>query len=340
MDSHALNIAILKDKTMAKIRQVAVQKQVPTPALVQKEGIQASRIESFLRKTVLAALTMLGIGYILTNAPVALLIGHSWSTIPIASQANISAIAARVLILMASIISILLGGLLIFGGVKFYERSQTKGIVLLGVLLGSFYLLSLGVGATFLLSETNLWALMLIVAPILVAVSAASHVAQHRGFRLIGSLLGVFGGVFLAYSIINLNIFDLIFAWKIPFTGPFMSVTILESVIVILSPMAACANSLVGQRLEERPLTHVLTILVALLYGIGAFIGSFVLSMNFWNLVWKSPWTGPFQGISEWTMSAVVFWSASLVLMDIGGILLIIGACLGFIYVAREFSQL
>jgi len=324
---------------MGQAKQVAVQEQVQRVAPVQTEQLRVSNIEPFLRKIVLAALTMLGIGYILTNATIALLIGHSASTIPIASQANISAIAGRILFLIATMVSSLLGVLFILGAVKFYERVQTKGVVFLGVVLSSIYLLFLGVGSTFLLSETNFAALMLIIAPILVVVSAATYISSNTCFKLVGAVLGIAGGVALAYAIFNLRTLDLVFAWGIPFTGPFMSLTVLESVVVIIGPMAACANSFFGHRLQERPFVHAFILLVALVYGVGAFIGSLVLSMSFWDLIWKLPWGGPFHGAEEWFTSTVVFWSASLVLMDIGGILLIAGACLGFVYVAREFSQ-
>jgi len=325
---------------MGKVEHVLAQEQARAFTAVQTEEAQANSIELFLRKIALAALTMLGIGYVLTNLPMALLIGQSLSTIPIASQANINAIAGRILFLMASIISVLLGGLFIIGAVKFYERDQTRGIVFLGVLLGSFYLLCLGVGSTLLLSETNPTALMLSFAPILVAVSAGTFTSSSTRLRLSGSALGIVGGAILAYAIFNLRILDLVFAWNIPFTGPFMSWTVLESVVVILAPLAAGVNSFSEGRFEEKPLAHVFILLIALVYGVGAFIGPLVLSMSFWNLIWKSPWIGPLQGAPEWIMSTVVFWSASLVLMDIGGILLIAGACLGFIYVAQEFSQL
>jgi len=234
-------------------------------------------------------------------------------------------------------IAVALGVLFILGAVKFYERSPIKGIVLLGVMLGSFYLLCLGVGSTLLLPEINLAAFMLVVAPILVAVSAAIHTSPSTRFRIVGSVLGIVGSIILGYAIFNFRTSDLIFSWNISFIGPFMSLVVLESAAVVLGSVAASVNSVFDQ-LEERPFTHITVILVALVYGVGAFIGSLMLSMSIWDLIWKSPWVGPLHGISEWTMSTVVFWSASLVLMDIGGMLLIAGACLGFIHVAQEFS--
>jgi hypothetical protein len=65
-----------------------------------------------------------------------------------------------------------------------------------------------------------------------------------------------------------------------------------------------------------------------------------VLSMSFWNLIWQSSWTGLFHGLSDWVANIIVFWSASLVLMDIGGTLLIGVAGLGFVCMARELSRL
>lgn len=324
---------------MGKIEQVAVQQPAQRLVPAQTGETQVSKVELLLRKVVLAALTMLGIGHILTNAPIALLIGHSASALPIVSQANVSAIAGRILFLMASIISAGLGGLFILGAVKFYERSQTRGFIFLGVLLGSFYLLCLGAGSTLLLSEKNLMALMLIGAPILVVVSAAAYVLPHTRFKVIGFVSGTVGGVILAHVILNLRMLNFIFPWDIPFTGPFMTLTVLESAIVVLGPLAAFTNSF-GQRREHRPVAHMFTSLVALVYGVGVFIGSLVLSMSFWDLIWKSPWGGVFHNLPEWMMSTIVLWSASLVLMDIGGVLLIVSACLGFVFVAREFSQL
>ncbi len=325
---------------MGKIKQVVVQKQAPKFIPIQKEEIRTSKVELLLRKIVLAALTMLGIGYVLVNLPIALLISNTISTIPIASQANVGAIAGRLLFLMASIIASILGVLFIFGAVQFYEHSQTKGTVFLGVFLGSFYLLCLGVGSTILLPKTDIGALLLVTAPLLIALSTAMHTSPNTRLRVFGSVLGIAGGVTLAYAVFNVKALDSIFEWGVPFTGPFMSLTVLESFAVILGSIAASVNSLYGYLFEERLFAHASVLLVALVYGLGAFIGSLVLSMSFWNLIWKSPWVGPLQGIPEWVTSTIVFWSASLVLMDIGGILLIIAACVGFVHLAQEFSKL
>lgn len=316
-----------------------MQKQVPSLTSVQAEEIKADKIEPLLRKIVLAALTMLGIGYILVNTSQALLIGQTLASLPIESQANVNSIAGRVLFSMASLISASLGGLFIFGAVKFYERERIDGLVLLGVLIGSFYLLCLGTGSALLLSETSFGTVSLIIAPLLVAISAATYSSSGR-MRSLGAIIGIVGGAVLTYAIFNFRFLDLVFAWGVPFSGPFMSLTVLESVVVVLASVGTCANSFANERFDERPLAHVFTLLVAVVYGLGAFIGGLLLSLSFWNLIWKSPWVGGLHGLSEWVLSMVVFWSASLVLLDIGGILLIVGSCLGFVWVAREFSRL
>lgn len=336
-----LNTETETHENMGKIEQVTIQepKRKPQFKSLQKREVRANVLELLLRKVTLAALTMLGIGYVLVNVPIALLIADAMTNIPIASQANVNALAGRGVFLAASIIAAILGVLVIYGAVQFYEHSKIKGTVFLGMLLGSFYLLCLGVGSTILLSETNVFASLLIISPVLVALSTTMHTSPDTRLKLFGSILGIAGGVTLAYVVFNFKPLNLVFEWNVPFTGPLMSMTVLESMAIILGSTAACVNSLFDHLYEARPFAHATVLLAALVYGLGALIGSLVVSMSFWNLIWKSPWLGPFYGISEWVMSTIVFWSASLVLMDIGGILLIAAACLGFVHVAREFSK-
>ncbi len=319
---------------------VPVQEQTSKSELSQIEDIRPNTAELLLKKITLAALTMLGIGYILTNVPIGLLTVNSISNIPIASQEAVNAISGRLLFLMSSMISALLGGLFIYGAVQFYERGETRRMALLGVLMASFQLLCLGVGSTLLLPKINLPALMLTFGSVIIAASAITYLIPDKNHQLIGASLGVVGGGTLAYAIFNLRIYDLIFAWNIPFTGPFMSLVILESLVVILAPVVALVHAALKKQPRERLLPYSLVLLIALVYGVGAFIGALVLSMNFWNLIWKAPWLGPLHGMSDSILTTVVFWSASLVLLDIGGILLIIAACLGFVHVSREFSRL
>jgi hypothetical protein len=56
--------------------------------------------------------------------------------------------------------------------------------------------------------------------------------------------------------------------------------------------------------------------------------------------VWKAPWLGPLYGVPSWVVDTTIFWSASLVLLEIGGILLILSSCLGFVFAAQEFSKI
>jgi len=324
---------------MGKRQQAVLQQQKPRFTPIPVEEPRESRLEIFFRKTALAAITMLGIGYVLVNAPVAVLIGYSVSTIPIASQANVGAIAGRLLFLMAVSISILLGVLFVFGAVQFYERGRVKGVAFLGASLACFYLLCLGVGSMLLSSEANIASLTMIVAPLIVIASAAFYTSSNSSFKLLGSVTGIVGGVVLGYAIFNLRALDLVFAWDIPFTGPFLSLVILESAAVVLAPIAATAYAIISHATGERRIPHVLTLLTALVYGLGTFVGSILLSMSFWNWIWKSPFTGPFQSLPEWFVNMIVFWSASLVLMEVGGLLLIAVACLGFICVGRELSK-
>lgn len=326
-------------KVMGKRQQTVVQEQKPRFTPLQIEETRASRLELLLRKISLAAMTMIGLGYVLTNAPVVILVGRSILTIPIESQPNISAIAGRMLFVVASSIAVALGLLLIFGAVQFYERGRVKGVAFLGVSLGSFYLLCLGTSSLLLLSEINPAALTLTISPLVVVAAAALYTSYSPRAKLLGSAVGVLGGVILAYAIVNTNTLDLIFDWNIPFAGPFMSWPILESAAVVLAPIAATTHMVFSYTKEEMHIPQVFTLLVGFVYGLGAFIGAIVLSMSFWNLIWKSPWTGPFHSLPEWFMNMIVFWSASLVLMDIGGILMMSVALVGFICVARELSK-
>ena len=325
---------------MGKRQQVVVQEHRSAPVPIPAEENRASRLELFMRKMSLAAITMLGIGYVLVNAPVAILVGSSMLSIPISSQAGVAAIAGRILFVMALAISASLGVLFIYGGVQFYEQGKVKGVIFLGVSLGAFYLLCLGVGSTLLLPELSSAALTLTIAPLIVIAGTALHTSSNPRCRLLGSSIGVVGGTTLAYAILNLQALDLVFKWSIPFTGPFLSLTLLEGAVVVIAPLATAAHTAFSYSRDEHLIPNVFVLLVALVYGLGTFIGSITLSMNFWNRIWQSPWSGPFYGLPEWVANMIVFWSASLVLMDIGGILLIAVACLGFVRVARELSKL
>jgi len=314
--------------------------ETPRPIVPQRVEARTVGIELTIRKLALSALTMFGVGYVMVNAPVMILLSYSWLIIPISSQANIAAISGRLLFLLASAISSILGVIFVLGGVKLYEGKSISGTAFLGVSLASFYLLCLGIGSTLLLQGGNVATFLLLVGPILVMMSAATYMVPRSRFKLVGSILGIVGGVLLAYALFNVRIFELVFDWGIPITGPFVSLLVVESIAVIAGPVAALIHAVVGAHGEGKPLEHAFILIVALVYGIGAFIGSLILSMSLWDLVWKSSWTGPLNGLPSWVINTVVFWSASLFLINIGGIALLITSCVGFVFVAKEFSPL
>jgi len=300
---------------------------------------QMTGVESALRKLVLSASVMLGMGYFMVNVPLVILLTYFWTVIPISSQANIAAITGRMMFLFASAVLAVLGLVAVFGGVKFFEGGSTKSLGFLGVLLAAIYILCLGIGSTLMLPEGSLEGLLLLVAPVLAVFGAATYMVPQRRFKLAGSIAGIIGGVLLAYVVLNLHVWELVFDWGVSFGGPFMAVKALEAITVTLIPVAAFINAVVGDNIEGKPLAHAAALTVAFVYGIGVLVGSLVLSMSLWDLVWKSPWAGPLNTLPGLVVSTVVFWSASLFLVDIGGIMLVITACLGFVFVAREFMQ-
>ncbi len=159
-------------------------------------------------------------------------------------------------------------------------------------------------------------------------------------FRLkfVACLLGIVSGIFLTTVTLNSQILDLVLMLDVPFPGPFMSIEVMEGLTIILVSITALVYSILGN--GEKPVTHVFLSMVALIYGIGVFVGSLVLSLNFLNLVWKAPWELALHGQPNWVLSTVIYWAASLVMLDIGGIALILSACMGFVLATKQFSQL
>jgi hypothetical protein len=296
------------------------------------------RVEPFLRKIILVAFTVLGIGFIMVNVPITILLGYSVSQFEISSQQIVAEISGRILFILASIALIVLGLLFVIGAVQYYEKSVNKGVIFLGTLLASFYLLCLGIGSMLLVQETNLDALLMLNGSILIMISVALYIMPSFPLKISGATLGILGGVILARVIYNAPVLELAFEWNIPFTGPFMSMVVLEGIVVILGPIAALVHMFSANHREGKPLTHIFLSLIALIYGIGLFIGSFILSLSLWNWIWKSPWYGPFHGMPSWVVSTIVFWSASLFLIGVGGVILVVSSFLGFIFVAQKFS--
>jgi len=307
----------------------------------ETEETRIAGMEPLLRKAVLAAFTVLGTGFVLVNVPITLLLGYSVSRFQITSQQAVTEIAGRLLFILASAAFMVVGVLLVIAAI-YYDGIVPKGIIFLGALSASFYLLCLGLGSTLLSQEANFHALLMIVAPILIVASATLYMMPsfHPKINgsMLGAVLGVLGGIILAEAVYKIPILNLAFEWDVPFTGPFMSIVVLESIAVVLVPITALLHSFYAIHSKGTTLTHTLLSLVALIYGIGLFIGSLVLSLGFWNWIWKVPWTGPFHGMPSWALSTIIFWSASLFLIGIGGIILVASSFLGFISVARELS--
>ena len=297
-------------------------------------------VESALRKLVLAAATLLGVGYVVVNIPIIILLSHRFSQISISSTQNISELTGITLFLMASILLMIVGGFLIIGGLQYYRGSGPRGVMFLGSLLASFYLLCLGVGSMFMVSQMNLGVMLLIISPVLAMASIAVYMGNSIPFKLVGSIVGIIGGILLAIAIFNNQTLGLVFDLDVPFPGPFMSIATMEAIVVVLGPATAFIYSILANHKEE-PVAHAFLSIVALVYGIGMFIGSQILAFNFLDLLWKAPYPGAvLYGLPQWFFGTVAFWSASLFLLMIGGIILIVSSCMGFIFTAQEFAKL
>ncbi len=103
-----------------------------------------------LRKLVFVTTLVLGSGFVLANIALSVLLVHQILQFSIASSTEVASLLGTILFLVASIILIILGTFLILGGVYFYRWGAPEGIISLGALLGSLYLLLLGIGSTVL----------------------------------------------------------------------------------------------------------------------------------------------------------------------------------------------
>ena len=306
---------------------------------------EANTMHSIMRKLVLAAGIIVGIGYVLVNIGGAIMIGYSLSSLSIITS-EILPISGAVLFLVAQIVIVVTGIFLILGGLQYFKVGDPpQGVMFFGTLLASFYLLCLGIGSELLLTQLNFNIILLIVAPIIVMVGTAIYMIPSFRLRLIGSILGIVGGILLAFVMLDPPTLQLVLGgmdnmWNdVPFSGPFMSMSFLEGMAIVLGSVAALVHSIFAERKEDL-LTHVIFAIAGLVYGIGLFVGSLVLSFSFLDLLWKAPWLGPFYDAPDWVFGTGVFWSASLLILVIGGVVLIVCACLGFAFAAQEFSQM
>ena len=297
-------------------------------------------VEGALRKLVLAAATLLGVGYVAVDIPIVVLLGYQFTQIPIDSAAHVGELAGITLFLMAAILLMIVGCFFIIGGLQFYRGGAHQGVVFLGSLLASFYLLCLGLGSLLMVSQLDLSVILLTVSPVLVMGAAAMYMGNSIPFKLIGSVLGITGGTCLAFAILSHHILEPVFEWGVPFPGPFMSLAAMEAIVVVLGPVTASLYTILAERREE-PVAHAFLSIVALVYGTGMFIGSYVLAFSFLDLLRKAPYEGEILfDLPRWFFGTVAFWNASLFLLIIGGLVLIASSCVGFIFAAQEFAQL
>lgn len=295
-------------------------------------------LESILRKIVSVAALFIGLGYVLPNIATVIMLNYSLSQHRIESSENVYMISGIILFIIASILLMAIGVFIILGGLQCFFGNFPGKIMFLGILLSSFYLLCLGTGSALIVQEINLPILLLIASSILVMASAAVYMMPSFRLKFVACLLGILSGIFLATATSNSQILDLAFNWNVPFPGPFMSMAILEGLTIVLASITALVYSISGN--GEKPVIPVFLSMVALVYGIGILVGSLVLSFNFLNLVWKAPWELALYGQPDWVLSTVVFWVASLGILEIGGILLILSACMGFIFATTHLSRL
>jgi hypothetical protein len=300
--------------------------------------------ESIFRKLVLGAVAIVGIGYILTNIGGALMLGYFLSTRSIITV-EILPMSGAILFLIALIVLVIMGVFLVLGGLQYFRGGgPPQEVMFFGTLMAAFYLLCLGIGSALLLTHMSLNIALLITAPVILMVGTAIYMIPSLRMRLVGSVLGIVGGTLLAVVMFDPPTLKLVLGvmnnmWnEVPFSGPFMSMSFLEGIAIVLGSLAAFVHSIFAERKEDL-LTHVILGIAGLVYGIGVFVGSLVLSFSFLDLLWKAPWLGPFHDVPGWIFGTGVFWSASLVILVIGGIALIICACLGFALAAQEFSQ-
>ena len=295
-------------------------------------------LESVLRKMVSVAAVFIGLGYVLPSIATIIMLNYSFSQYPIESVENIYWFSGIIIFIIASILLIAVGVFIVFGGLQYFVGIVSQKIMFVGIMLSSFYLLCLGTGSALILQEVNLLTLLLVATAILVVASATVYMVPSFRLKFVACLLGIVSGISLATVTLNSPILDLVLKLNVPFPGPFMSMAILEGLTIILVSITALVYSILGN--GEKPLTHVFLSIVALVYGIGVFVGSLVLSLNFLNLVWKAPWELALYEQPNWILNTVIFWAASLGMLAIGGIILVLCACVGFVLATKQFSEL
>jgi len=284
------------------------------------------------------AAVFIGFGYVLSSIVTVIMVTYFSSQYPIESVENIYWFSGIVLFVIASFLLVAVGVFLVVGGLKYFVGTVSQKIMFIGIMLSSFYLLCLGTGSALVLQQVDWLTLLLVATAILIVASATVYLTPSFRLKSVACLLGILGGISLAAATLDSPILDLVFMWNIPFPGPFMSMAILEGLAIVLVSITALVYSVLGD--GEKPTTHILLSLVALVYGVGVFVGSLVLSLNLLNLIWKAPWDLALYQQPNWVVNTVIFWAASLGMLEIGGIVLILSACAGFVLATKKFSQL
>jgi len=304
---------------------------------------EAKGLHSILRKLVLSTLTVLGGGYVLNSVPMIVMFQYRFSQLSISSVQNVFEITGILLFMLASVVFSTLGVLLIVGGIKYYQNSLSRGVLALCALLGSFYLLCLGIGSVLLTSETNLGAIFLTISPMLFMTAIAAYLLGSYRSEVISSILGFLGGTLFTFAIFptfGLQIFQLaLIDWDVPFLGPFMSFTFIEGLALVLGSSAAFGYSMLARH-RKGLVKYVFYMIATLVYGVGLFVGSLILSLSFLNLLWKAPYPGQvLSNAPSWIIGTVTFWSTSLVILVLGGILLILSSFAGFVLAFRVVKE-
>ena len=290
-----------------------------------------------LSKLILVTSTLLGSGFILANIALSILLAYQVTQFPISSATQVTSAFGTTLFLVASIVLIILGVFLILGGVYFYRWGAPEGIISLGILLGSLYVLFLGIGSALLVG--NIESFLLTLSGILFMTGSAAYLSANFDFKLAGSLTTLGAGVLLAAVLFRSSVLSTVFSsWDVPFPGPFMCMSFLEGILMIFTPAAVFADLLIRKRRNE-PTMQIFFPIITLVYGMGMFIGTIFLMLNLWNLLWKAPWLWPLYNVPQWVSGATVFFSVTLIILAIAGIFLGVSSFLAFANITQELSM-
>jgi len=289
-----------------------------------------------LSKLILVTSTLLGSGFILANLALSILLAYQILQVPISSAAQVTSAFGTVLFLVASVVLIILGVFMVLGGVYFYRWGAPEGIISLGILLGSLYVLFLGIGSALL--QGSIESFLLTLSGILFMAGSAAYLSATFDFKLAGSLTILAAGVLLAAVLFRSPVLGAAFAgWDVPFPGPFMCMSFLEGIIMIFTPSVVFADLIIRKRRDESTV-QVFFPIITLVYGMGMFIGTVFLMLNLWNLLWKAPWLGPLYNVPHWVSGATVFYSVTLIILAIAGIFLGVSSFLAFANMTQEMS--